>query len=186
MDARTRWDWIAEVMPVTLSEASGAGVAAGSDSGLTYAVTTDFSEEDTGVVRADDHAVDLRTEILTVTTAGADVASVVLRAAATQLGADSAFPAQPGTVLPGLAVRANLDFVEFSVRHGLLVSPLLWGGPVPQYVEPEDNRMTLMLELILLRKDEYEAVQEHGVDPLLRRAAGEGVDLHDWSRGPWL
>lgn len=189
MDAHTRMAWLQDAMPVPLTETPRAdfGLAVGSEDGLTYAVTTDFSEVDTGVVRADDHATDLRAEILTVTTAGADSADVVLRAAAGMLaGAASAFPAQPGTILPGLAVRANLDFADFTVRHGALISPLLWGGPVPQYAEPEEQRMTLMLQLLLLRKEEYDFAQEHGLGALLQRAAEREVNLYDWSRGEWL
>lgn len=45
--------------------------------------------------------------------------------------------------------------------------------------------MTLMLQLLLQARSEYDFAQEHELGELLRAAERE-VNLYDWSRGEWL
>ncbi|AGF71308.1 suppressor of fused domain protein [Corynebacterium halotolerans] len=110
---------------------------------------------------------------------GGDEATAVIAAAARLLAdARGIVPAQPGTMLPGLAERAGL--AGLGVAHGLLVAPYLWGGDVPQVTE--EGRLTVMLQLVMLTGDEHAYAVEHGVAALQGKLGAEQVDLLDWRR----
>ena len=67
-----------------------------------------------------------------------------------------------------------------TVHHGLLIAPYLWGGQTPQY--REDNRLTLVLQLVMLTDAEYAFGVEEGVGKLQDVVAEQDIDLLDWSR----
>lgn len=144
-------------------------------------VTTDFAEVDTGLV-SEDGKREIRCELLTIGQVEESEAAALLLAAATLLEeAGGTVPAHPGVLLPGIGARAGLHRVEgVSVAHGLLVEPGLWGGKVPHLLEEE--RMTLVLQLVPLTVEEYALGAESGVDRLQKRLRRRGEDLSDWRR----
>jgi len=140
--------------------------------------TVDFAVVDTGLETADE-ALPVRSELLAVATAGEQQIIDVLAAAATTLiDAAGVIPAQPGTMLPNLAARAGLDGV--SVGHGLFVPPYLWGGQVPRMTE--DDRLTVLLQLVMLTDAEHAFAVEEGVGALQQELGAAGIDLLDWQR----
>lgn len=145
--------------------------------GQRLACTVDFADVDTGLIDA--AGTDVRSELLAVARVSEDEATAVIAAAA-QLLADARgiIPAQPGTMLPRLAERAGLT--RLGVAHGLLVAPYLWGGDTPQMTE--EDRLTVMLQLVMLTGDEHAYAVEHGVAALQEKLGDEQVDLLDWRR----
>ena len=66
------------------------------------------------------------------------------------------------------------------VRHGLLVAPYVWSDGVPRM--REDDRITTMLQLVMLTDDEYEYATTYGVDELQEAMVNEGVNILDLGR----
>lgn len=161
--------------------------------GQQLACTADFGRVDTGLVTEGDEApMDVRSELFTI-------GRVTERQAAGVVGAAAGFlrdgrgtvPAQPGEVIPSLNILANLGD-EFTVHHGLLSVPYVWGPDVPQLTEQagdvrgEDaggnGRLTVMLQLIMLTDAEREFAATHGIGELQQKLADSGADLLDWRR----
>lgn len=146
------------------------------EGGQSLAVTTEFSQVDTGLQLADASSTDVRTELLAVARGTqADVAAVVLGAAESLEKAQGIIPAQPGVMLPSI-----VDIEGMSVKHGLLIAPYLWGGDSPQFTEP--GRMTLVCQLLMLTDSEYAFVVEEGVAAFQAAAEEHGIDLLDYAR----
>lgn len=146
--------------------------------GQRLACTAGFADVDTGLTTVD-RLRDVRSELLTVARASEDEVTA-LTAAAAQLLADARgiLPAQPGTMLPGLVERAGIT--GLTVAHGLFIAPYLWGGETPQVTE--EDRLTVILQLVALTADEHAYAVEHGVDKLQEKLGADRVDLLDWRR----
>lgn len=161
--------------------------------GQQLACTADFGRVNTGLVTEETGArQEVRSELFTI-------GKVTERQAAGTVGAAAGFlrqaagrtPAQPGQLIPSLNILANLGD-EFSVRHGLLSVPYVWGPEVPQFTEaPGDvhgdaagplGRLTVMLQLIMLTDAERNYAAEHSIGALQQQLADDGVDLLDWRR----
>ena len=85
-------------------------------------------------------------------------------------------PAQPGQFLPAVGVFGGLaEMPGIEVRHGLLVAPYVWSDGVPRM--REDDRITTMLQLVMLTDDEYEYATTYGVDELQEAMVNEGVNI---------
>lgn len=174
--------WLSEIMPTQLELRFVDGIRVGTamlddDRGL--AATVEFGGVDTGLALSDNPDQEVRCELMaTAHVTEAEAAAVVLAAGHMLDEANGMVPAQPGVMLPGLAERAGLD--GFTVAHGLLLAPRLWGEQTPHVVE--DDRMTLMLEVVMITEDEHGIGVDQGVDKLLRRLRRRGSDLDDWRR----
>lgn len=169
--------WLSQLIPVELDVGEDVAVA-DLDDGQRVAVTVGFAEVDTGLVAVDGGA-DVRSELITVARAGRGQLTAVLRAAATLLAdANGLLPAQPGTMIPQLAEKANLEGV--SVAHGLFVPPYLWGGETPRFTE--EGRLTVLLQLVMLTDAEYAYAMEEGPGGLQQALGEAGIDLLDWAR----
>ncbi|WKD58536.1 hypothetical protein [Corynebacterium caspium] len=163
MHTDTIYQWLDGVVPGGFSNRVNGSFAIATGStptGQALACTLDFHQVDTGLVNAADGETSIRCELLTLTEGGptaiAEAVRIVSAAANILQRSQGAFEAQPGTLLAGLAAEAELDFAATPLRHGLLISPTLWGGPVPQYTEAEAKRQTLVLQVVLLTAAEYE------------------------------
>ena len=157
------------------------GLADGSRANGSHAVavTTEFNQVDTGLVRQDDPSTAVRAELISFASSNtAAAASVVLAASAMLEELAPRVPAQPGTFLPDLVSRAGLT--GLTVKHGLLRAPTHWDQGVPQFSEA--NQLTLLLEVILVTQEEFEIGQEQGVDKLTRRLHRRATDVIDWMR----
>lgn len=171
--------WLNGVIPAPLEfryvDGRRLGFATLGDA-LSLALTTTFNGVDTGL-RSDAAGLDVRCELVTVARVGhPEVAAAVGAAAAKLEKAGGFLPAQPGILLPSL-----LDLPgKPTVHHGLLIAPYLWGGQTPQY--REDNRLTLVLQLVMLTDAEYAFGVEEGVGKLQDVVAEQDIDLLDWSR----
>ncbi|WP_234457966.1 hypothetical protein [Corynebacterium macginleyi] len=171
--------WLSGVIPAPVEfryvDGRRLGFATLGDA-LSLALTTTFNAVDTGL-RSDATGLDVRCELVTVARVGhPEVAAAVGAAAAKLEKAGGFLPAQPGILLPSL-----LDLPgKPTVHHGLLIAPYLWGGQTPQY--REDNRLTLVLQLVMLTDAEYAFGVEEGVGKLQDVVAEQDIDLLDWSR----
>lgn len=153
------------------------------DDARALAATCDFGRVDTGLTLTENTETTVRCELMaTAPVPEAEVASVVLAAAEQLASAGGMVPAQPGVMLPGLAERARLDQADpsYTVAHGLLVPPRLWGDSTPHV--KEEARMTLMLEVVMLTDEEHGIGVEQGVDKLLRRLTRRAAKFDDWCR----
>ncbi|UDL73176.1 suppressor of fused domain protein [Corynebacterium uberis] len=169
--------------------------------GQSIACTTDFARIDTGLqVDGAAELTDVRSELFVVAEADVFPAVMAVGTAADVLRQNAqVIPAEPGTMLPGLAAKAGLLTDQYgfatdvTVRHGLLVPPFMWGGPVPQFAEaagdvhgegvtPGAGRLTVMLQLILLTDAERAWVLDEGMAPLLAQVEAELLPVHDWRR----
>lgn len=140
--------------------------------------TVDFAVVDTGL-ETQDEAIPVRSELIAVARVGEQKIIDVLAAATTMLiDAAGVIPGQPGTMLPNLVDKAGLT--DVTVAHGLFIAPYLWGGETPRMSEPD--RLTVMLQLIMLTDSEYAYAVEEGVGPLQQAIAEEEIDLLDWRR----
>lgn len=145
------------------------------DGGQSLAVTTTFGDVDTGLQHAE-QGIDVRCELLTVARVGqTEVVAAVCGAADMLERAGGVLPAQPGVLLPSC-----LDIAKCNVHHGLLIVPYLWGGQTPQV--PEEGRLTLVCQLLMLTDSEYAYAVEEGVGKFQEAVAEQGIDLLDWSR----
>lgn len=155
---RSREVWLDDVLPSDKREDIDFQIRRGDG----WACTLNFATIDTGLVTSE--GVSVRCELLTRTSdpAAARVLNEVAR-----ILAQGVFEAQPGTVIAGVAAAAELDFARYSVRHALLISPDMWGGPVPQL--QEEGKLTLVLQVVMLTEEEYRS----GVIP---------ADASDWRR----
>ncbi|MBK4156311.1 hypothetical protein GWO69_02220 [Corynebacterium macginleyi] len=171
--------WLSGVIPAPVEfryvDGRRLGFATLGDA-LSLALTTTFNAVDTGL-RSDAAGLDVRCELVTVARVGhPEVAAAVGAAAAKLEKAGGFLPAQPGILLPSL-----LDLPgKPTVHHGLLIASYLWGGQTPQY--REDNRLTLVLQLVMLTDAEYAFGVEEGVGKLQDVVAEQDIDLLDWSR----
>ena len=174
--------WLSEIMPAQLELRQVNGARVGTvmlNDGRALAATADFADTDTGLVTDDEPQRDVRCELMvTAQVSEAEAASAVLAAAAVLQGAGGMVPARPGILLPRVGEAAGL--AGASVAHGLLMAPRLWGEQTPHVAE--ENRMTLMLEVVMLIEEEYQIGVQAGVDTLLRRLRRRGADLDDWRR----
>ncbi|MDO5031824.1 suppressor of fused domain protein [Corynebacterium sp.] len=128
-----------------------------------------------------ERGVDVRCELLTVARAEpAAAVAAVLSAARLLARAKGVVPAQPGVLLPELFPSDDPRFTSFSVRHGLLIAPFLWGGQTPQVVE--ENRVTVVCQLLMLSDAEYAYAVEEGVGAMQQAVADAGIDVLDWRR----
>ncbi len=165
--------WIDQLLPAQLETGDGV-VTADLGDGQRVAVTVGFAAVDTGLVTVDD-GIDVRSELIVVGRATEEQLTAVLHAAS-QAFEDGDLPAQPGTLLPLLG--AGLD--DVTVVHAVCVPPYLWGGEVPRVTEEE--RLTVLLQLVMLTDAEYAYAAEEG-PAALQQALGEaGIDLLDWQR----
>lgn len=174
--------------------------------GQALAVTTEFSQVDTGVAEVPPPAPaapapaepestppepappapaaprDIRCELICVARTGPpEVAAAVIAASRLLRKAGGVIPAKPGTLLPSLTSGTPLEQApEITVRHGLLIAPYLWGGQCPQV--SEEGRLTLVCQLLLLTDAEYAYALDESVAGLQQAVAQSGIDLLDWSR----
>lgn len=165
------------------------------------ACSVDFGRVNTGLVTASGaETVDVRSEILCLARADVSVPGRAVGAAATMLldaslSPQSTMRAQPGQILPGVGIMANLPQEGYSVVHGILADPRIWGPEIP-YVREEAGqvnieapdeagalaRLTLPLQLILLTEAEFSLVINEGGDILFQQMAEQEVDLLDLHR----
>lgn len=169
--------WLGQLIPAELEFGSDSAVADLGE-GQRVALTVGFSDVDTGLV-AVDGGDEVRSELITVARAEKEQLADVLAAAARMLAdAEGILPAQPGTMLPGLAEKAGLR--DVSVSHGLFVPPYLWGGETPRFTE--EGRLTVLLQLVMLTDAEYAYAVEEGPGGLQQALGEAGADLLDWRR----
>ena len=146
--------------------------------GQVVAVTLGFADVDTGLVAVEE-GIDVRSELIVVARADAAALTAVLRAGVEKLtAAGGILPAQPGTMIPRLAELAGLE--DVTVAHGLFVPPYLWGGDTPRVTE--DERLTVLLQLVMLTDAEYAYAVEEGPGALQQALGEAGIDLLDWQR----
>lgn len=175
--------WLDQIIPADLEfrnvEGQRLGLAS-LEGEQSLAVTCGFADVDTGLAHAE-QGIDVRCELLTVARTGQpEVAAAVSAAAALLKQAAGLLPAQPGLLLPKLFAEDDERFAHFSVRHGMLIAPYLWGGQTPQLAEKE--RLTLVCQLLMLSDAEYAYAVEEGVPALQQAVAEQGIDLLDWKR----
>lgn len=165
--------WIDQLIPAELETGDGV-VTADLGDGQRVAVTVGFADVDTGLVTVED-GTDVRSELIIVGRATQEQLTAVLRAAVRAFeGGD--LPAQPGTLLPLL----DADLTDVSVAHAICVPPYLWGGEVPRVTEEE--RLTVLLQLVMLTDAEYAYAAEEGAVALQQALGEAGIDLLDWHR----
>ena len=189
--------WVNSLFPVVLGfrrvDDFHVGCANLGDS-QQLACSADFGRVDTGLITQDQggQTVEVRSELFTIGRVDEIAAARVVGAAAAFLrAAKGSIPAQPGSLIPGLGVLAELD-EKFTVRHGLLSVPYVWGREVPQMTEAagdvhgeetgEAGRLTVMLQIILLTDDERDFALTYGIGDLQQELTRTGVDLLDWQR----
>lgn len=158
------------------------------------ACTADFGRVDTGLGTPGPGGAEMevRSELFTIGRVDEVTAARVVGAAAAFLrAAEGRTPAQPGSLIPGLGVLAELD-AGYTARHGLLSVPYVWGPEVPQMTEAAGDvhgedagdraRLTVMLQIILLTDQERDFALTYGIGDLQQELARTGVDLLDWRR----
>lgn len=158
------------------------------------ACTADFGRIDTGLSTQgpDGQLMDVRSELFTIGRVAEVEAARMIGAAANFLrNAEGRTPAQPGQLIPGLSILAELE-EDFTVQHGLLSVPYVWGAEVPQMVEKagevhgegagEFPRLTVMLQVIMLTDDERDFALTYGIGDLQQELASSNADLLDWRR----
>ncbi|MDO5668453.1 MAG: suppressor of fused domain protein [Corynebacterium sp.] len=161
--------WISQLIPGELVIGEDV-VTADLGDGQTVAVTLGFADVDTGL-HAVEEELPVRSELIIVARASVEELTAVLRAAVAKF--TGFLPAQPGTMLPQLhKVKA--------VEHGLFVPPYLWGGETPRVTEEE--RLTVLLQLVMLTDAEYAYAVEEGPGALQQALGEAGIDLLDWAR----
>lgn len=163
------------------------------DDGQQLACSADFGRIDTGLLTsADEHGMEVRSELFTIGRVEEVQAARVIGAAAGFLrDAEGRTPARPGELIPNLNLLSGLA-AEFTVRHGLLSVPYVWGPEVPQLTEDagevhgadagQRGRLTVMLQLIMLTEEERDYAVTYGIGELQQQLAGSGADLLDWRR----
>ncbi|GAB2502741.1 Suppressor of fused protein (SUFU) [Corynebacterium atrinae] len=168
--------WLGQLFPTppVFDEARDIGMVA-LESDQVLGVTRTFAEVDTGL-EAIEEGLPVRSEIVSVARATPEQVAGALEAATNKLRSTGGFvPAQPGTLLPQL-----LDQEDLSVQHGLFVPPYLWGGETPRVTEPD--RLTVLLQLVMLTDAEYAFAVEEGVGSLQQALVEAEIDLLDWQR----
>ncbi|ALC04738.1 hypothetical protein CDES_01320 [Corynebacterium deserti GIMN1.010] len=177
-----------------------AGYTLGEES---IACSVDFGRVNTGLYT--EEVVEVRSELLCLARAEASVPGRAVGAAATllfdaslQSSRDSTLipmHAQPGQLLPGVGIMANLPQEGYTVVHGILADPRIWGEQIPLVREQagevtaeapdvpgEHGRLTLPLQLILLTESEFATAVSEGGDVLFAQMAEQQVDLLDLHR----
>lgn len=157
------------------------------------ACTADFGRVDTGLTTTENGLdFEVRSELFTIGKVTERQAAGVLGAAAGYLrSAAGKTPAQPGVLLPSVNILAGLG-PEFTVHHGLLSVPYVWGPEVPRLTEQAGDvngentgargRLTVMLQLIMLTDAERDYAAAYGIGELQQELARNDVDLLDWRR----
>lgn len=173
MAPEERLAWLEGILgPLDVVDVGGYSV--GLATVVPAAMSVGFSDVDSGLVAGD---VDVRCEIICAAAgAGAGVQQrgmAVVGTWNTLVG--QRIPAQPGTLLPGL-----VDDPALTVHHGYLREPRIFDRGTPMVTEPD--RMTLLLELVLLTDEEYGIAAEQGLEVLERRLRRRRMDLGDWGR----
>lgn len=182
MDLHTTTAWLDGLFPSRLavhepSVDDGFMMGATNLGNEVLATTLNFADVDTGLVS---DGLDVRSEIFTVARTTANTAMHAAHGAAAILRAsERTIPAQPGTLVPAIGETASLPS-DVTVRHGLLVSPYVWGGDVPRFTE--DDRLTVLLQLVMLTDDEFNYAVTYGVDELQQQIVDQGINIHDWGR----
>lgn len=168
------------------------------------ACSIDFGRVNTGLItEGGAETVEVRSEILCLARAKVSVPGRAVGAAAAMLlDASTSNPtavtpmhAHPGQILPGVGIMANLPQEGYSVLHGILADPRIWGPEIPFVreeagqvnVEAPDEagdlaRLTLPLQLILLTEEEFAVAVNEGGDVLFQQMAEQEVDLLDLNR----
>lgn len=182
MDLHTTKAWLDGLFPSSLT-AHTPSVDDGFMMGATnlgaevLATTLNFADVDTGL---ESDGVDVRSEIFTVARTTTNTAMHAVHGAAAILRAsEGALPAQPGTLVPAIGEATGFPS-DVTVKHGLLVSPYVWGGDVPQFTE--DGRLTVLLQLVMITDDEFNYAVTYGVDELQQQVIEQGINIHDWGR----
>lgn len=206
--------WIDGLFPgqVSFHEVGPFTVAAVDLGGESIACSVDFSRVDTGLITsAGAESLEVRSEVLCLAREPQDVLGRAVGAAATMLlDASTAFHtaraegvtplpvrmhAQPGQLLPAVGVLAGLPAQGYTVTHGILADPRIWGPEIPFVREeaghvstsaPDEaselGRLTLPLQLILLTEEEFSVAVHEGGDVLMQEMAAREVDLLDLRR----
>lgn len=173
MDRDDTLHWISQLIPGELDVDEDTATADLGE-GQMVGVSVGFAEVDTGLVAVEEE-LPVRSELIVVARAAAEEeVRAVLRAAVDKLsGAGGILPAQPGTMLPQLIQIG-------SVGHALFVPPYLWGGDTPRVTE--GDRLTVLLQLVMLTDAEYAYAVEEGPGALQQALGEAGIDLLDWHR----
>ncbi|MDO5077718.1 hypothetical protein [Corynebacterium sp.] len=179
--------WLDSVFPCSLKfeQRSGFHLATAElGAGESLACSVDFAHVDTGLQLVDAD-VSVRCEIFCVSRADPAVVASLVTMAATMLvdtnTTSASFPAQPGTLLPGMAAYGPAEVTaDLSVRHGLLIAPFVWEQGVPQV--REEDRLTTLCQLIPLTDDEFLHGHTYGVPALQEALIEENVDLMNLHR----
>ncbi|MDR7330775.1 suppressor of fused domain protein [Corynebacterium guangdongense] len=169
--------WLSTLFPTQLEmrKVDGSRVAYGQWGEGNLAFTYDLHELDSGLTLADDADTSVRVELVTRTSGPAELAvGAVTRAAARLKEMAGAVAAQPGVLLPDLALPGT------TMTSGLLIAPRFWDGQTPHL--SQEGMMIVPLELVMLLDDEYEIARERGVEGLERRLRRRGTDDSDWQR----
>ncbi|MDO4631817.1 MAG: hypothetical protein Q4A82_05990 [Corynebacterium sp.] len=146
------------------------------DENVSLCSTAGFNAVDTGL---ESGGLDVRCEFFTITEASiSDAMNAVNATVQTLIRAEGTIHAQPESLVPGIGMAALPE--HLTVKHGLFVSPEVWGASVPQVIE--DDRWTLMLELLLITDDEFHYAVTYGAKDLLDELEKTGVNLLDWQR----
>lgn len=161
--------------------------------GQQLACSADFGRIDTGLLTtADDSGMEVRSELFTIGRVEEVQAARIVGAAASFLrDAEGRTPARPGETIPNLNLLSDLA-EGYTVRHGLLTVPYVWGPEVPQLTEAagqvhgegagQRGRLTVMLQLIMLTDAERDYAVTYGIGELQQQLAESGADLLDWRR----
>lgn len=177
--------WLSQVLPgsvhITADEPAhrpGFHVAeTTTEQGAALSCTLDFQRIDTGLSFENQ---DVRCELLCATTAEQHLASQLVRATARHLAnLQGLIPAQPGTLVKKLGDVAKLP-AEITTRDAMLVAPLLWDSQTPQYEEA--GQLTLVLQVLLLSREELIFAETYGAQALLKQMQAEQVNYLDWYR----
>ena len=180
MAPEERLEWLTSVLgPLDVADAGG-GFLIGVSTDVPAAVSVGFSDVDSGLIvdgpDADsEHPTDVRCEIICAASGASPEQRAIAVARAWHALVDTNTPAQPETFLPGL-----VDDPALAIHHGLLREPQIFDRGTPMVTEPD--RMTLLLELVLLTDGEYSIAAEQGLDVLERRLRRRSTDLGDWNR----
>lgn len=170
---------------LTLTNVEGRRLAfATVNDGTRVAVTSGFSDVDTGLTLQEETSVDVRCELAVGSRTASDAELAAVLIGAWDALAAGGGLAQPGTVLLDVVKRTKLHELagphNVTVKHGLLREPTWFDQGTPHYREP--GRMTLLLEVAMLTEEEYNVATERGLSGLDTRLRRRGTDLGDLRR----
>lgn len=171
--------WFRQIIPTDLR--IGEHAVADLADGERLALTVGFADVDTGLVatEGEDEGKSVRSELIVVARASESQLTAVLAAAEKEFtDAAGQLHAQPGTMIPHLGEKAGLE--DVTVAHALFIPPYLWGGDTPRVTE--DDRLTVLLQLMMLTDAEYAWAVEEGPAELQKAMGEAGIDPLDWNR----